>query len=116
MLVGLPNGIKPLGCKWVCKRKRKIYEKVETFKAKLVAKSYTHKEGIDYEETFSPIVMIKFICILLSITTILDYEIWQMDIRTTFLNRNLDKSIYMMQQEGFVWKTGIYGLKQAFRS
>ena len=71
----MPNGIKPVGCKWVYKRKRGINGKVGTFKAKLVAKEYTQKESIDYEETFSPLVMLKFIKITLSIATYYDYEI-----------------------------------------
>ena len=53
--------------------------KEETFKARLVAKGYTQKEGIDYEETFSPMAMLKSIRILLIITASLDLEIWQMD-------------------------------------
>ena len=77
-------------------------EKVETFKARLVAKSYTQKEGVDYEETFSLVAMLKSIRILLSIVAYLDYEIWQMDVNTAFLNEKLDESIYMMQPEGFM--------------
>jgi hypothetical protein len=61
--------------------------KVETFKARLVAKGFTQKEGIDYEETVSPIAMLKSIRILLAITTHFDYEILKMDIKTAFLNR-----------------------------
>ena len=91
-----PDGIKPIGCKWVYKRKRGIDEKVEIFKARLVAKGYTQKEGFDYEETFSPVAMIKSIRILLSIVTHMDYEIWQMDVKTTFLNESLDETIYMV--------------------
>ena len=68
--------IKPVGCKWVYKRKIGVNGKVETFKARLVAKEYTQKEGIDYEETFSPIAMLKSIRILLSIIAHFDYEIW----------------------------------------
>ena len=119
------NGIKLVGCKWVYKRKRGIDGKVETFKVRLVAKGYTQKEGIDYEETFSLVAMLKSIRIL-SIATHYDYEIWQMDVKTAFLNGNLEEEIYMMQPEGFIAKSqehmvcklkrSIYGLKQASRS
>ena len=94
-LVEPPANIKPIGCKWVYKRKRGSDEKVETFRARLVAKGFTQKEGIDYEETFSPVAMLQSIRILLSIATCLDYEIWQMDLKTAFLNGNLEEDIYM---------------------
>ena len=90
-LVKAPNGIKPVGCKWVYKRKRRIDRKVETFKERLVTKGYTQKEGIDYEETFSLVAMLKFIIILLSIAVHYDYEIWQMDVKTAFVNGNLEE-------------------------
>ena len=125
-LVKAPNDIKPVNCKWVYKRKRGIDGKVETFKARLVVKGYTQKEGIDYEETFSPIAMLKSIRILLSIGTHYDYEIWQMDVKNAFLNGNLEEEIYMMQLKGFIAKNQehmvcklkmfIYGVKQASRS
>ena len=69
-----------------------------------MAKEYTQKEGIDYEETFSPIAMLKSIKILLSITAHYDYEIWQMNVKTAFLNGNLEEEIYMIQPEGFIAK------------
>ena len=103
-LVKASNGIKPVGCKWVYKRKRGIDGKVETFKVRLVAKGYAQKEGIDYDETFSPVAMLKSIRILLSITAHFNYEIWQMDVKTVFLNGNLEEEIYMTQLEGFIAK------------
>ena len=67
-----------------------------------MAKGYTQKEGIDYEETFSPVAMLKSIRILLAIAAHFDYEIWQMDVKTAFLNGYLDETIYMVQSEGFI--------------
>ena len=125
-LVDLPESVRAIGCKWIYKKKRGVDGKVETFKARLVAKGYTQKEGVDYEETFSPVAMLKSIRILLSIAAALDYEIWQMDVKIAFLNGYLDESIYMMQPEGFIVEgqeqkvckllRSIYGLKQASRS
>ena len=85
-LMDPPNGVKPIGFKWIYKWKRGIDGKVETFKTRLVAKGYTQKEGFNYKETFSPVAMIKSIRILLSIAAHVDYEIWQMDVKTSFLN------------------------------
>ena len=125
-LVKAPNDIEPVGCKWVYKRKRGIDGKVEAFKVRLVAKGYIQKEGVDYEETLSSVAMLKSIRILLSIAAHYDYEIWQMDVKTTFLNDNLEEEINMMQPKGFkaknqehvvcISKRSIYGLKQASRS
>ncbi|KAL8114038.1 hypothetical protein AgCh_021072 [Apium graveolens] len=124
-LVEPPKGIKPIGCKWIYKKKRGLDKKVKAWKARLVAKGCTQKEGIDYEETFSPVVMLKSICILLSIAAHLDYEIWQMDVKTAFINGSLEETIYMQQPKGFIkegqehlvckLKRSIYGLKQASR-
>ena len=75
--------------------KRGLDGKVETFKARLVAKGFTQREGIDYAEFFFTIAMIKSISILIPITAYLDYEIWQMDVKTAFLNGNLEEDIYI---------------------
>ncbi|KAK9177480.1 hypothetical protein WN944_029502 [Citrus x changshan-huyou] len=113
-LVEAPNGVKPIGCKWIYKRKRGVDGRVETFKARLVAEGFTQKEGINYEETFSPVAMLKSIRILLSIAAVLDYEIWQMDVKTAFLNRHLEENIYIQQPDGFIQKRprthGIHGI------
>ena len=90
-LVYQTNDIKPIVYKLIYKRIRDHGGKVHTFKALLLAKGYTQREGVDYEETFSLVVMLKPIRILLSIVTFYDFEIWQLDVKTTFLNRNLEE-------------------------
>ena len=124
-LVDSPEGIKSIGCKWIFKRKRGADGKVETYKARLVAKGYRQRYGIDYEETFSPVAMLKSIRIMLALAAYFDYEIWQMDVRTAFLNGELEEEVYMIQPEGFTstdeskvckLQRSIYGLKQASRS
>ena len=74
-LVDPPDGINPIGYKWVFKRKIGADGQVETYKAKLVAKGFRQKHDIDYDETFSPIAMLKSIWILVAIVAYLDYEI-----------------------------------------
>ena len=69
-----------------------------------MAKGYTQKEGFDYEETFSLVAMMKSIRILLAIANHMDYEIWQMDVKTAFLNGSLEDTIFMVQPEGFIEK------------
>ena len=74
-LVDPPEGIVPIGCKWIFKRKIGADGKVETYKARLVAKGYRQRQGVDYEKTFSPVAMLKSIRILLAIATHYDYEV-----------------------------------------
>ncbi|KAL0457764.1 UNVERIFIED_CONTAM: Retrovirus-related Pol polyprotein from transposon RE2 [Sesamum latifolium] len=121
-----PKGVRPVGCKWVDKRKLEADGEVTAFKARLVAKGYTQQPGIDFEETYSHIAMAKSIRILLAIAAWYDYEIWQMNVKTAFLNSFIEEEIYMDQLEGFTTvgeeqkicrlQRSIYGFKQASRS
>ena len=124
-LVDPPEGIKPIGCKWIFKKKTNMEGNVITYKARIVAKGYRQRQGIDYDETFSPVAMLKSIRILLAIVAHHDYEIWKMDVKMTFLNGNLLEEVYLTQPEGFIFENGskvcklqrsIYGLNQASRS
>nr|GEW78523.1 putative retrotransposon Ty1-copia subclass protein [Tanacetum cinerariifolium] len=73
---------------------------VHTYKARLVAKGYTQLYRVNYEETFSHVADIRAIRILISIVAFYDYKIWQMDVKTAFLNGYLDEDIYMVQPKG----------------
>ncbi|KAK8557936.1 hypothetical protein V6N12_010159 [Hibiscus sabdariffa] len=100
-LVEPPEGIKPIGCKWVFKKKTDMDGNVQTYKGRLVAKGFQQIHGVDYDEIFSPVAMIKSIRILLAVAAFHDYEIWQMDVKTAFLNGKLEEDVYMTQPEGF---------------
>ncbi|GKE86840.1 retrotransposon protein, putative, ty1-copia subclass, partial [Tanacetum coccineum] len=102
VLVDLPSGYKTVGSKWIFKKKTDMDGIVHTYKACLVGKDYTQLYGVDYEETFSPVANIRAIRILISIAAYYDYEIWQTDIKTAFLNGYLDEDIHMVQPEGFI--------------
>src|SRR5665811_779560 len=125
-LVDPPEGLKTVRCKWVFKKKIDMDGNVHTYKARLVAKGFKQIHGVDYDETFSPVAMLKSIRIILAIAAYYDYEIWQMDVKTAFLNGNLSKDVYMTQPEGFIdpknpkkvykLQRSIYGLKQVSRS
>ncbi|GJX21626.1 retrotransposon protein, putative, ty1-copia subclass [Tanacetum coccineum] len=99
-LVELPPDAKTVGHKWLFKKKTDMDGAVHTYKARLVAKGFTQTPGIDYEETFSPVADIRAIRILIAIAAFYDYEIWQMDVKTAFLNGYLNEEVYMEQPEG----------------
>jgi len=88
-------GRKTVGCKWVFKKKTDMDGKVHTYKARLVAKGFSQIPRVDYDETFSPVAKIKSIRKLLAIAAFHDYEIWQMDVKTAFLNGKLVEDVYM---------------------
>ena len=75
---------------------------VQSFKGRLVTKSFKQIHGIDYDETFSLIAMLKSIQILLAIVAFNDYKIWKMYIKTAFLNENFLKDVYMTHPKSFV--------------
>ena len=120
-LVELPGGVKLIGCKWIFKTKRDSKGNIVRYKARLVAKGFTQKEGIDYKDTFSPVSSNDSFRIIMALVTHYDLELHQMDIKTVFLNGNIDETIYMVQPENFEsndskqlvckLKQSIYGLK-----
>ena len=125
-LVKLPPGRKAIGCRWVLRKKYDQHGNVKRYKARLTAKGYAQRQGIDYLETFAPVARQNSLRLVLSIAASNDWEIDQGDIETAFLLANMkDGEIYMEQPEGYVvegkedyvWKLNkaIYGTKQAPR-
>ena len=92
--------MRTVGCKWVYKKKEGIL-KVEDarFKATLVAKGFSQKEGIDYNEIFSPVVKHSSIRVLLALVAQFDLELQQLDVKTAFLHGDLEETIYIYQPE-----------------
>src|SRR6185312_5535227 len=121
----IPKGAKTVGYKWVYKTKCDSKGNIERYKARLVAKGFTQREGIDYNETFSPVSCKDSFRIIMALVAHYDMELHQMDVKTAFLNGDLYEKIYMAQPEGFVvegkeylgckLKKSIYGMKQALR-
>jgi hypothetical protein len=118
-------GRKSVGRKWLFKKNFNAKGKVEKYKAWLVEKGYSHVEGIDFGDIFSPVANLTYIRFILSIYASFDLEVEQMDVKTTFLDGDLEEEIYMKQPEGFVvkgkkelvckLKKSLYGLKQSPR-
>lgn len=122
----LPEGIKPIGVKWVFKTKLNENGNVEKFKARLVAKGYAQRHGVDYTEVFAPVARLDTIRTILAIAAEYSWAVFQLDVKSAFLHGELKEEVFVQQPEGFIkkgeedkvykLKKALYGLKQAPRA
>lgn len=123
VLVPLPQGRKTVSCKWVLRTKVKPDGSLDRYKGRLVARGFSQTHGVDYHETYSPVVRYESIRTILSLAASTDMEICQFDVKTAFLYGDLHEEVYMTQPEGYedgtdnvcLLKKSLYGLKQAPR-
>ncbi|GJZ65729.1 putative ribonuclease H-like domain-containing protein [Tanacetum coccineum] len=125
-MVDYLKGVRPIGIKWVLKKKKDERGIVIRNKARLVAQGYTQEKGIDYKEVFAPVARIKAIRLLLAYASYMGFTVYQMDVKSAFLYGTIDEEVYVMQPPGFedpefpdkVYRVdkAMYGLHQAPRS
>ena len=124
-LVTLPPGQSVAGCKWIYKIKTRSDGSIEHYKARLVAKGFTQEYGIDYEETFTPVVRISSVRALLVVAAAASkWGLFQMDVKNAFLNGELSEEVYMQPPLGLSvdsnkvchLRRALYGFKQAPRA
>ena len=124
-LVEPPSNRKIMTSRWVWTVKYNGNGEIDRYKARLVIRGFMQEYGIDYNEIFAPVIRMEVLRLLLTLGALMDYEIHQMDVKTAFLNGDIDVDIYMRQPEGFVvggkehlvckLNKSLYGLKQAPR-
>ena len=125
-LVPTPEGKHIIGTKWIFHNKTNEEGNVIRNKARLVAQKYSQMKGVDHDETFAPVAHMEFIKILLAQACHLKFKLYQMDVKTAFLNGFLKEDVYVVQPKGFIdphfldhvlyLKKALYGLKQAPRA
>nr|GFC50557.1 retrovirus-related Pol polyprotein from transposon TNT 1-94 [Tanacetum cinerariifolium] len=100
-LVDCPNGVRPIGIKWVLKNKKDEKGIVIRNKARLVAQGNTQEEGIDYDEVFAHVTRIEAIRLFLAYASFIGFTVYQMDVKSAFLYGSIDEEVYVMQLPRF---------------
>ncbi|GJW36242.1 retrovirus-related pol polyprotein from transposon TNT 1-94 [Tanacetum coccineum] len=116
-LVPQPKNLTIIGTKWVFRNKLDENGIVSRNKARLVAQGYNQQEGIDYDETYAPVARLESIRILLAYACTLDFKLFQMDVKSAFLNGFINEEVYVAQPPGFIdfeKPDHVYKLKKAF--
>ena len=123
-IIKFEKGMNVIGCRWVFNKKKDEYGNIKKYKARLVAKGFTQQEGVDYDETFAPVLKYKSMRMILALSTFnKKTNIKQLDVKTAFLNATVNENIYMKIPEGMKindsenkvikLNKALYGLKQA---
>ena len=122
-IVPRPEGKSIVSSKWIYKVKHAADGSIEKYKARFVARGFSQKEGIDYEETFSPVARYTSIRTIMALASMMKWDLHQMDVKTAFLNGVIEEEVYLEQPQGFEvedrhthvckLEKALYGLKQA---
>jgi hypothetical protein len=119
----LPRGHKAIGLKWVFNVKRDAAGELIKYKARLIAKGYAQRQGVDFEEVFAPVARMETVRFLLALAAHSGWEVHHMDVKSAFLNGVLSEEVYVSQPPGYIvarkensvlkLKRALYGLRQA---
>ena len=125
-IVSRPDGKSVVTSKWIFKIKHAANGSIEKYKAKFLARGFSQKEGVDYDETFAPVARYTSIRTIIALASAMRLRLHQMDVKTAFLNGEIEEEVHVEQPDGFVvhgkesdvcrLKKALYGLKQAPRA
>lgn len=125
-LTDLPSGVKKIGVKWIYKTKLKENGEVDKFKARLVARGYSQRYGVDYNEVFAPVSRMDTVRMIIALAANKGWQVYQLDVKSAFLYGTLTEEVYVEQPKGYIKKgneqkvyklhKALYGLKQAPRA
>jgi hypothetical protein len=125
-IVPRPKSKDVVSSKWLFKIKHVSDGSIEKYKARFVAHGFSHKQGIDYKETFTPVARYTSIRTIIALAAKMKWKLHQMDVKTTFLNGVIEEEVYIEQPQGFEvedrkshacrLKKALYGLKQSPRA